>query len=313
MRKHWFLLSALSVLMAFTVSCKKERQKKDIIIAVIPKVDNAIFDQVKESCMKAANDLGITVTWEAPTSSDAARQRELIENLIKYKVDGILISCNDVEALKETINKADSLGIKVATFDSDCPGSKRVFYIGTDNRKAGKVCAETLNKLYQKAGKTPQKVAVMSGGPNADNLAERLAGFKSGFDSNRISNVLYSFEMPDFGSEILSYELTKNKDINGIQMVWGAMALTGVDSIPVLANFIKKGGVTVFFDVSKPLLRFIQKNPNCATMKQDFKSMGYDGVFRLYDVLQGRSVKSEILYDVTVIDQSNAEEEFRKL
>src|SRR5665647_665877 len=95
MKKNWLLLAVLCILMGAFVSCKqKNREKKGIIIAIIPKVDNAIFDQVKESALKAGKELGIEVTWEAPTSIDKNKQKELIENLIRYKVDGILISCN---------------------------------------------------------------------------------------------------------------------------------------------------------------------------------------------------------------------------
>jgi len=313
MKKQWFLLSALSVLLAVSVSCKKVRQSDEVIIAVVPKVDNAIFDQVKESSKKAAAELGITLTWEAPTSSSADKQKEIIENLIKYHVDGILISCNDVDALKDPIQKAMDAGIKVGTFDSDCPGSGRTFYIGTDNKAAGKVCAETMKKLYQKAGKTPDNVIVMSGGPTADNLVQRLNGFKETFGMKNLTNVLYSFEMSDVGKEVLTLELEKNKNINGIQMVWGAMTLDGVDKIPALSEFIDKGGITVFFDVSKSLLNYISKHSNCATMQQDFHAMGYEGVKNLYKAIKGEQFDPQILYNVKVIDQSNAEIEGKKL
>ncbi|MDP4270762.1 MAG: substrate-binding domain-containing protein [Bacteroidota bacterium] len=313
MKKQWFLFSALSLLLALTVSCKKVRQSDEVIIAVVPKVDNAIFDQVKESSKKAGKELGVTVTWEAPTSSSADKQKEIIENLIKYQVNGILISCNDVDALKEPIQKAMAAGIKVGTFDSDCPGSGRTFYIGSDNKTAGKVCAETMNKLYQKAGKTPDNVIVIGGGPTADNLVQRLNGFKEAFGMKNLSNVLYSFEMPDVGKEILSLELEKNKKINGIQMVWGAMTLDGVEKIPALSKFVDDGGVVVFFDVSKPLLNYISKHPNCATMKQDFQTMGYEGVKNLYKAIKGEQFNPEYLINVKVIDQSNAAAEEKKL
>src|SRR5665647_2464531 len=126
MKRNWLLLTALCLLAGIFVSCKQKEQKKEIVIAVIPKVDNRIFDQVKESANQAAKELGVVLTWEAPTSNDGQKQVEIIENLIHYKVDGILISSNDAEMLKESINKAIKAGIKVATFDSDAPTSDRI-------------------------------------------------------------------------------------------------------------------------------------------------------------------------------------------
>jgi len=315
MKKEWLLLTMLCLLSVVFVSCnQKEQKEKEIVIAIIPKVDNAVFDQVKESAVEAAKELGIVVTWEAPTSIDGKKQKELIENLIHYKVDGILISCNDAEMLKESINKAIKAGIKVGTFDSDSPKSDRIFYIGTDNKKAGKVCAETMMGLYKKANKTPEQIVILSGGMNALNMTERISGFRSVMGDSKIDKVLTSLEMPDYGEELLTYELTHNKKINGVQMVWGVPVLSGgVDSVPALLAFMKRGGISIFFDVSKPLLKYIKGNPNCATMKQDFHSMGYDGVKNMYNAILDKPYKMEILYDVKVIDQSNAEKELADL
>lgn len=315
MKKNWIFIIVLILITGTFISCNKsEKTKKQIVIAIIPKVDNAIFDQVKESALKAANELGIIVTWEAPTSNQGEKQKELIENLIQYKVDGILISCNDAEMLTDPINKAIAAGIKVATFDSDSPNSNRLFYIGTNNKKAGKLCAETMMSLYKKANKNPNQILVLSGGMTANNMSERLAGFRSVISDKNISAVLNSFEMADYGTDLLTYSLThNNKNINGLQMIWGVPALNGIDSIPALSNFMKKGGISVFFDVSGPLLRYIKNNPNCATMKQDFHAMGHDGVINLYDAIKGNQYKTKILYDVKVIDQNNAAEELKDL
>jgi len=310
MKRCW-LFMMLSLLMTIFVSCEKKQEKKEVIIAVIPKVDNAIFDQVKESAMQAASELGVTLTWEAPTSIDGKKQKELIENLIHYKVDGILISCNDAEMLKEPINRAMKAGIKVATFDSDAPKSDRIFYIGTNNKKAGKVCAETMLKLYDDAKIQPKEILLLSGGMSANNMVERISGFRSVMSNKSRIEVLNSFEMPDYGKELLTFNLSNNKKINGVQLIWGVPVLNGVDSVPALAKFINKGGVAVFFDVSKPVLQYIKNHPNCATMKQDFHAMGYDGVVNLYNAIIGESYKIEMLYDVTVVDKTNVDEELK--
>ena len=313
MKKEWLLLTMLCLLSVIFISCNQKKQK-EIVIAIIPKVDNAVFNQVKESAIEAANELGIVVTWEVPTSIDGQKQKELIENLIQYKVDCILISCNDAEMLKEPINKAIKAGIKVGTFDSDSPKSDRIFYIGTDNKKAGKVCAETMMGLFKKAKKTPEKIVILSGGMSALNMYERISGFRSVMGDAKIDKVLTSLEIPEYGKELLTYELNHNKKINGVQMVWGVPVLSGgVDSVPALSAFMKRGGISIFFDVSKPLLKYIKENPNCATMKQDFHSMGYDGVKNMYNAIMDKPYNIEILYDVKVIDKSNAEKELNNL
>ena len=215
--------------------------------------------------------------------------------------------------LKDPINEAVKAGIKVGTFDSDCPKSDRIFYVGTDHNKAGRMCAETMMRLYEKAHKQPNEIIVLCGGPGALNMSERLTGFRSALNQGVISDILYSFEMPDYGKELVTFNLNHNRKINGLQMLWGVPVLNGVDSIPALKKFMKAGGISVFFDVSKPLLKYIKENPNCATMKQDFRSMGRDGVRNLYNAIKKKPYEISILYDVKVIDQSNAEAELNKL
>ncbi len=315
MKKVTHFFGILTLVIVGLLSCGKTKDKATdkIVIAVIPKIDNEIFAQVKQSALQTAQNLGITVTWEAPTDIDGAKQKELIENLIQYGVDGILISCNDAELLREPINKAVEAGIKVGTFDSDCPDSKRICYVGTDNHKAGKICAETLLKLSENATKKDGKILILSSSSNAPNMRERIKGFTSVIDQSRISNVLYSYEMTDYGKELLSYNLKNSKNITAVQMLWGTPALNGIDSIPVLREFIKKGGVTIFFDVSKPLLRFISKTENCATMKQDFEAMGREGITNLYNAIKGNNFEKQILYNVLVIDKNNAAQELENI
>lgn len=312
MKKSWFLIVSMCFVLCFLGSCTKKQEAqpehKQIIIAVIPKVDNAIFDQVKQSAMQAASELGITLTWEAPTSVDGKKQRELIENLIHYQVDGILISSNDAEMLIEPINKAMKAGIKVATFDSDAPKSDRIFYVGTNNKKAGVVCAETMLRLYEKENKQPNEILLLSGGMTANNMVERISGFRSVMNNKAKIQIHNSFEMPDYGKEILHNNLTENSKINGVQLMWGVPVLNGVDSVPALDKFLSKHGVAVFFDVSKPLLQYIKTHPNTATIKQDFYAMGYNGVKNLYNAIIGENYKIELLYDVKVIDNKNVDE-----
>jgi ribose transport system substrate-binding protein len=315
MKKTFYLLGIILLITGFFASCGKNKPVDDekIIIAVIPKIDNEIFAQVKQSAMQTGQNLGITVTWEAPSGIEGAKQKELIENLIHYGVDGILISCNDADLLREPINKAVEAGIKVGTFDSDCPGSKRTCYVGTDNKKAGKVCAETLLKFSEAKSKKPSQILVMSGSAGAPNMKERMTGFTSVVDQNNIGVVLYSFEMLDYGKELLTYNLKNNRKIDAVQLFWGLPVFNGIDSIPVLHDFMRRGGSAVFFDVSKPLLRYIAKTENCATMKQDFEAMGRDGVTNLFNAIKSASYEQEILYDVVVINKNNAAQELEKM
>ena len=85
MKTNWILVTVFCLLAGVFGSCtKKVHAKKELVIAVIPKVDNAIFDQVKQSAIEEAKELGVVLTWEAPTSIDGKKQKELILFLLLF-------------------------------------------------------------------------------------------------------------------------------------------------------------------------------------------------------------------------------------
>ena len=155
----------------------------DITIAVVPKsLDNAIFLDSQAAAEAKAKELGINLQWVGPTTSDAGQQVTVIEGLIEKQVDGILISCNDADALKDVIDRAVDAGIVVGCFDSDSPESKRAFYCGTDNYAVGKLAAEEMMKILPDGG----KVAILTGVLGAPNLEERIRGFKETVEGSNI-------------------------------------------------------------------------------------------------------------------------------
>mgnify|MGYP001259415151 CR=1 FL=1 len=89
---------------------KAEEGEKKIVFAFVPKLlDNPVFQTAWQGAQGAAKELGggkIEVQRYAPVKSDAVEQAQIVESLIEKKVDGIAISVNDADALKESIDKA---------------------------------------------------------------------------------------------------------------------------------------------------------------------------------------------------------------
>ena len=178
MKKLLAILLAALMLLSLSSALAEE-----IEIAVVPKsLDNAIFLDAKATAEAKGEELGAKIYWEGPTTSDAAQQVNVVESLIERQVDGILISCNDADALKDVIDRAVDAGIVVGCFDSDSPESKRAFYCGTDNYAVGKLAAEEMMKILPDGG----KVAILTGVLGAPNLEERIRGFKETVEGSNI-------------------------------------------------------------------------------------------------------------------------------
>src|SRR5215468_8201898 len=89
------------------------------IAMVVKNLGNSYFDACRDGAMEAAKALGgIEIIYTAPTKATAEDQIAVIDGLIAQKVDGIIVSANDANALVPVGKKAAQRGIKVISFDS---------------------------------------------------------------------------------------------------------------------------------------------------------------------------------------------------
>jgi ABC-type sugar transport system substrate-binding protein len=108
--------------------------------ALVPKsVGHPYWEGVRAGMEEAAERLHVKAVFHGPPKASVEEQLKVIEDFITQGFDGIGISPNDPDAVKDVIKRAMDKGIAVVTFDSDSPSSERLVYIGTDNKEAGRV------------------------------------------------------------------------------------------------------------------------------------------------------------------------------
>jgi rhamnose transport system substrate-binding protein len=102
---------------------------KTYTIAMLPRATNIpYFDASASGGQDASDELGFDFKVVGPTEVTAAAQLPFIQTLISQKVDAIVLSANDVNALLPSLQKAQDAGIVIVTFDSDtAPEGRSVF------------------------------------------------------------------------------------------------------------------------------------------------------------------------------------------
>src|ERR1700753_41175 len=190
--------------------------------AVVPKaMNNPFFDVARDGCMKRAKDLGNDeCVYKVPIEHEPATQAQIIQDFITQKVDGIAISVADVASMTKSIEAASAAGIAVITFDADAPGSKRTAYIGTNNRDFGLALGKQLLQLRPDGG----KYAVVSGGPGAKNLAERVDGVREALKGSKWVEVPGS---PTFCNDDPALAVQQMNDLRNATPDLGAIARVG--------------------------------------------------------------------------------------
>jgi ribose transport system substrate-binding protein len=272
-----------------------------VVISIVPKsLDNPVFLDAKDESERICKELGIKLEWLAPMQVDAEEQERIVENLIRRKVNGIIISCIDPDRIKKLIDKAVAAGIKVATFDSDSPKSKRLFYCGTNNYLAGRACGEALNKVLTAKHKADREnqLLIMTGFLGSDNLNERIRGFQDAVRGRLRLKLVQTLSCNDDinkAGELLEEYIRNNPDLDAFLSVGGWPLLVPPDSIPSFQLWCRQGGTSVVVDTFYPNLIAAKKGMADALVGQDFIKMGRLSVLYLYRAIKGQKINASFI------------------
>ena len=104
------------------------------IAMVVKNLGNTYFDACAEGAKQAAAELGgIDIIYTASTKPTAEEQIAVLDALVAQKVDGLIISANDPDALVPVCKKAAERGIKVISFDSAVGKDGRIMHLNASS------------------------------------------------------------------------------------------------------------------------------------------------------------------------------------
>jgi rhamnose transport system permease protein len=140
------------------------------VIAVMPKAKgDPYFVSCRAGAEEAARELGVELIWDGPTSLDAARQNELVENWITRKVDVIAVAVENRAGISTVLRKARERGIRVLTWDADAEPDARDFFV---NQATPEGIANTLTDEAARLLGGRGEFAIITGALSAANQNE---------------------------------------------------------------------------------------------------------------------------------------------
>jgi ribose transport system substrate-binding protein len=132
---------------------------------------------------KAAKELGnVSVDFRIPSDTTAASQQQILNDLVATKEDGIAISPIDPGNQTDFLNTIAGKTLLIC-HDSDAPASKRVCYIGTDNRAAGVEAGKLIKEVLPDGG----KIMIFVGKRDSQNAKERYEGIKQELEGSKVT------------------------------------------------------------------------------------------------------------------------------
>lgn len=146
------------------------------VIAVMPKAKgDPYFVSCRAGAEEAAKELGVELIWDGPTSLDAAKQNELVENWITRKVDVIAVAVENRGGISSVLRKARARGIHVITWDSDADPDARDFFV---NQATSEGIGNTLTDEAARILGGKGEFAIITGALSAANQNEWIAFIK---------------------------------------------------------------------------------------------------------------------------------------
>lgn len=283
---------------------------QELTIAFVPRsLGNPIFLDAFEEAQKKAYELGVNLEWVAPFDFDQTAQVEIMENLIRRQVDGIIASVNDEESVRDVIQLALDNGIPVATFDADCPSSGRLFHIGIDNYKAGVAIGNALVDVLQEQQLDRQvlDIAIMTGVREALNLEKRIEGFLDATSEDiqlNVKDILENHDIVEKAIILLEDYVREHPDIDIIYFVGGWPFYVPAEALPNFQRWAEQGGIAVGIDLFYDALLLQKEGLIQYLIGQDMGSMGSGGLELMVNYIRHGDVPPEFVE--TGLEHANA-------
>jgi len=273
-------LALLAIGVAFTSGCERH-SKKETFYLVGVNMALPYWQTGAKGFSQAAAKYQVTAKVVGPENYDPQAELTELQKAVAAKPAGILITVADETVIGPGIDAAVSAGIPVITIDSDARGSKRLFFIGTNNLEAGRLGG---HRVVERLGGSGNVVFfTIAGQPN---IEERLRGFKDVLETRPNIHIVDVVDIKsdartafDKTQEMLA--LTGPKKINAFVCLESATGKMVSDALK-RANAADR--LLVAWDVNQDTLDGIKAGTINATVAQKPFTMGYVGLKALDEI-----------------------------
>ncbi len=289
---------------------------KHAVIALVQGVENdPFYITMQKGAQAKAGELGATLVVAAPAQFDAALQIPLVEDMIKKKVDVLLIAACDKHALVEPLRRAYNAGIKVISVDTyigdgnytDGEVTFPLSYIGSDNVEGGKIAGIALIKALGGKG----KVYIQNVKPGISTILQREQGCKSAIEATNGAVVLvgvdYNNDSVATARKQTAAVLRRVSDLAGI---FGANLFSAEGAAQAVKDADKLGVIKIAsFDAPEQAIVDLRNGVVDLVIAQQPAAMGSIAVDYAIKALSGagNSIQKRVTTGYVIIDRYNVD------
>jgi len=226
---------------------------------------DAFWDVVQNGAEQAGKDLGVTVDYQS--DGDPQKQSQLIDAAVNQKVDGIVVSMANPDALEDSIKAAVKAGIPVVTINSGGDRSAEfgaIGHVGQDESIAGQGAGQRL-----KSDGAKKVLCVMHEAGNIG-LEQRCDGASQGLGAEVVPLQVDINDLQAAQSTITS-QLQSDSSIDAVLTLNSAVAAVAVAAVGDAGSKAK----VATFDLNQDVIKGIQDGSIEFAVDQQQYEQGY--------------------------------------
>ncbi|WP_343208184.1 ABC transporter substrate-binding protein [Anaerolentibacter hominis] len=266
---------------------------------------SVVEDGVKAACEENGYEM-ICTGLQAET--DVEKQVQLLADAVSAKPAAILIAPCDSQAMTQSVTEAEATGIPVVLVDTKI-ASEEGFdaCIATNNKEAGKVCAEQMIKHLKAANVDHAKVGVMVASTGSQTVTDRLDGFKEYWDANAEDGWEVLWDEVKINDGDTTKALSDAKDLimahPDLNALWGVNNSGSIGASTALKELDRDDITIVGMDFSNDTPQMLEAGYMKAAVAQRQFQMGYQGVETALKIMKGEAVEKYVDTGVITIEK----------
>lgn len=267
-------------------------------------VGAAYWEYAKEGALKAGEDLNVEVIWNGTPEVDAAKQVNMIQDMLIREVDGMAVAVNDATSVTNVFQEAADASIPVVTFDSDSNNAQRAYYIAADTDE--EIGLAFLNCLIQQMDEPKGKVAVMIASPSAANIIAwrdaALAKIESDYPEIEIVGIYPSNDDSQKAYENAVSFIQANPDLDGILCMAAGETPSACKAVEeaVAAGQLEAGQVKIGgMGIPSMMKDYLENGTTEYCVMWNPSDLGYTACWVLDQLAQGKAVENGVDIGIT--------------
>jgi len=323
---HRISLLLLAVAIVFTMGCSSNKENNSVIVEgekqvnqtaqlgtasnknvalVMKTLTNPFFVEMEKGARKGAKELGVNLTVKTGAQETSITQQiAIIEELIRDKVDAIVIAPASSIELIPVLKKAQDANIYIINIDNQLDvevcrkmGLIDVPFISVNNEQGAYLSAQYISEKIT----TPTQVVILEGITSANNSQDRKNGALRAFKENVNINVV-AVETANWKIDE-AYELTRSlyKKFPNIGAFFCANDMMALGTVKYLGETNRANVLVAAYDALYEAKEAIKVGTLSVTVDQQADVQGYLGVKYAVQKINGEKVPMESLVAVKTV------------